>query len=401
MLGCGAHIKQNQLYISTTVADTTNPEFYASSEIYHDYLTSEAWFTMQDHCVTVKAVEEATYEGDLGMHIKWDRQAAGCPWLGLGFGWDNWTGKDLSEIKNEAAIEFWVRMIEGERDNLPWAIGIEDFTGSQAWLGMTTNAIKAENISTTWTRIELPLSEFNWAEQNANPSSVKQIIFNMEGEGEIYMDEIKIVPYKGGYRKRAQVPILASNQFKVDGIKDDDIWLTEEITFGKNIIHLALIDSFLCVALEVKDSNPLENEFTGDQSFDGDALELAFSTDPNAVLQRIRYLSTDQHIGFALGDEISSWNWRKHNSLTQTKGATQLTDDGYVFEVMINIHEFGIESFSNNSLYGLEIAVDHGNKKGRVNQERWNDKANGGFYENPFLWGEMIFHQNIVELKHL
>ena len=40
-------------------------------------------------------------------------------------------------------------------------------------------------------------------------------------------------------------------------------------------------------------------------------------------------------------------------------------------------------------LYGLELAVDHGDENGRITQERWNESTNAGFHENPSLWGEM------------
>lgn len=124
MYAC-VQMKPNTLFVDSNSPSGTDTLFYISSEIYHDFYSSEAWNTHQVQCISVIAEEEATFEGDLGLHIKWDRQAEGCPWLGMGFGWDNWTGKDLSSIKNEGAIEFWVRMIEGERSNLPWAIGLK------------------------------------------------------------------------------------------------------------------------------------------------------------------------------------------------------------------------------------------------------------------------------------
>lgn len=390
-----ANLKQNQLYIDSDNTDTLNTVFYTSGEIYHDYITSEVWFTHQDHCLKVKAVEEATYEGDLGMHIIWDRHAEDCPWLGIGFGWDGWTGKNLSAIKNTAALEFWVRMVEGERSNLPWAVGFEDFTGAQAWLGVTDNAIKAKNISTTWTRIEMPLSEFNWAEQGADPSAIKQVIFQLEADDQIYMDEIRIVPYHGGYRKRAKITVLSSSDFKVDGLQDDSIWNTEEIQFGVNRVHLAIIDSFLCVALEVEDADPLLNINTGDDSYNGDAFEIAFSTDPGSMIQRTRYLFSDQHIGFALGDEISAWNWRKHAPLNNTITATKKSANSYVFEAMINLNELDVKPFELKKLYGLEMAVDHGDLDGRKKQERWNNSADDGFNENPSLWGEMMIAEPV------
>lgn len=397
-LGCST-FKTNQLYIDNSIPDTTNTFYYTSAEIYHDYLSSEAWYTLQDHCIMIKPKEEASYDGETGLHVKWDRQAEGCPWLGLGFGWDSWTGKDLSSIKNTAAIEFWVRMLDGERVDLPWAIGLEDFTGAQAWLGMSRNAVKADNITTEWTRIELPLSEFNWNEQNADIGSIKQIIFNMEGEGEIFMDEIRIVPYEGGYRKRVDIFSLIPSQFEVDGQKGDVIWETQALQFGSNQIHMAIIDSFLCVAMEVKDLDPLENSFSGSEIYNGDAFEIAFSTDPSAPLQRTRYLSSDQHIGFALSDEISTWNWRTKSELKKTISKAKKTATGYIFECKININELNAKPFSIGELYGLELAVDHGDLNGRVRQERWNDPTNPGFFDNPFKWGEMLFLQPMAWIQ--
>ena len=109
-------------------------------------MTSEGWFTQAEGCIYAEVTKEAAYQSEFGIDLKWDRTKAGCPWLGFGFGWDNWTGKDLSNIKNIAAVQFYVRMVEGERVNIPWAVGLEDFTGAQAWLGMSANAIKAVKI---------------------------------------------------------------------------------------------------------------------------------------------------------------------------------------------------------------------------------------------------------------
>jgi len=386
-----ANLKTNHLFDYTDSPGDSSAPFYASSEIYHDFLTSEAWFTNNYNCLNVTAIKEARYKGDYGLHVVWDRQLAGCPWLGLGFGWDNWNGKDLSEIKNVAAIEFWIRTVEGKMNNLPWAIGLEDFNGAQAWLGMTPNSILAEYIDTSWTRIVLPLSEFNWDEQNADPTLIKQIIFNMEASGEIYMDEVSIVPYEGGFRKRAYIPLLSQNDFKPDGLKNDSIWKTKPLHFGKNIVHLALIDSFFCVALEVLDESPLQNANNGDKSWDGDAFEIVFSTDDKASPRRIRYLSSDQHIGFALGNEISVWDWRKHTPLKKTVTTAVKTENGYVFEAMISLNELDVEFFVPNILYGLDMAVDHGDLTGRKIQERWNDHSDNGQFDNPFMWGEMNF----------
>ena len=381
------NVKTAKLY-----EDIPNPQenvFYSSSEIYADYITSEAWVTLDQNCISAKAIPEAAYKGDLGLHVKWNRTLEGCPWLGMGFGWDEWTGKDLSEIKNIAAIEFHVRMLEGSRGVLPWAVGLEDFTGSQAWLGMSSNAIKAEKITTEWTRIELPLSEFNWEEQDANFANIKQMIITFEADGEILMDEIRIVPYSGGFRKRVTIEPYALEDFNVDGLKNDKIWDTEEYKFGENKVHLALDGDFLLIAMETKDEDPMQNNNKAKDSYNGDCFELAFSTDVLASPKRTNYLSTDRHLGFVIGEEISVYEWQLKKQIENVIAKAQKTDSSYVFEAILDLKTIEIEGLDSKSLYGLEMAVDHGNEKGRYRQDRWNNQNTDQFYKNPSLWGEM------------
>jgi hypothetical protein len=367
--------------------------FHSAAYIYDEYLTSEAWATKSPKCIQIKAIPEAARTGSLGMHVTWNRQGAGCPWLGFGFGWDAWTGKDLSAIKNTAALEFWVRLPQGERANLPWAIGFEDYTGASAWLGMTTNAIKGPKIDTNWVRVELPLSEFNWSEMDADISNIKQVIFQVEAAGEVYIDNIQLIPYNGGYRKRARVPLLNATDFVIDGSKTDVLWQQAPITFGNNQVRLGVMDHFLCIALEVIDSDPLTNKFAGTTSYNGDAFEIAFSSNPAASNQRTHFFSTDHHIGIALGDSISFWDWVQQAALHNAQAIAQKTNNGYFLEAKIDLRELGISDFQPGQLLGLEMAVDHGNAKGRIRQERWNDPANEGFNTTPFRWGEMLIVQ--------
>jgi hypothetical protein len=123
--------------------------------------------------------------------------------------------------------------------------------------------------------------------------------------------------------------------------------------------------------------------------WDGDCFELAFSTDPEAPQKRSNYLSTDQHIGIAIRENLYAWDWQAEKQLKKVDMAITKTSDGYIFEAKIDLTELGSSGFKIGELYGLEIAVDHGNEEGRDEQERWNDRANAGFHENPTLWGEM------------
>lgn len=380
--------KTNVLYIDNSLPDTS---FYSADIIFKDLMTSEFW-TSTAECLYADARAEAGYNSPAGIYVKWDRLTFGCPWQGIGFGWDSWTGKDLSKIKNEAAIEFYVRMPTGERNSLPWAAGLEDFTGAQAWLGLNPNTQMAAKITEEWSKIVLPLSEFNWSEQNADASNIKQLIIQLDAEGEIYIDEVRIVPYDGGFRKRANIVELQPEDFDVDGATSDPLWNTQAQYFNNNEVRLAVIANSLCVGLRTTDEDPLQNSNLedGNKIFDGDGLELAFATDKDAPTGRIRLLSTDQHLTFGLGSKIRVWNNRKHRFVEGVETAARASRDGYVFEARIPLDLLGEETLIPETLYGLEIAVNHGNKKERVRQDRWNTPNKDGYYANPSIWGEMI-----------
>jgi len=292
-----------------------------------------------------------------------------------------------------------VRMKEGERANLPWAIGLEDFTGSQAWLGMKVEAIKAEKITDEWTRIELPLSEFNWVEQSADPSNIKQILFQFEADGELYMDEINIVPYEGGFRQRANVFTLpVEDQMVIDGKKGDAIWNTTPQFIGDDKIYLAIQNNKLLIAAEVNDPSPAQNNQTGENIFNGDAIEFAFSTDAEVDPKRPYLLSSDVHLGFAIGDKITAWNWRSKQPVKAFEAQKTITDSGYVFEAAIDLKAMDI-SLRQEALYGLEIAIDRGDLNQRQEQSRWNSKENPDFNKSPSLWGEMFLVPTEINKK--
>ncbi len=194
--GCISLSKQS---VFDAPSDQGPPEgignFYALN-IFDDNLGSEVWFTQSKNCLTVKLDDQVQYSGERSMFWSWNKTAGGCPWLGIGFGWDNWNPKDLSGILDKAAVQLKVRAVKDNINVLPLAAALEDYAGAQAWLGISKNTIQAPYISDEWTTILLPLADFNWKQNDASPDNIKQLIIQFEAEGELYVDEIKIVPYQ-------------------------------------------------------------------------------------------------------------------------------------------------------------------------------------------------------------
>jgi hypothetical protein len=47
-----------------------------------------------------------------------------------------------------------------------------------------------------WTQLVLPLRAFPFRENDADNSKIKQLIIQLEGDGDIYLDRIRIIPWK-------------------------------------------------------------------------------------------------------------------------------------------------------------------------------------------------------------
>jgi len=88
------------------------------------------------------------------------------------------------------------------------------------------------------------------------------------------------------------------------------------------------------------------------------------------------------------GDHPVVWNWRNHSEVKDAVIQTISIPKGYLLQAKIPLTEIGAGGFRLNELYGLEIALDMGDEKGRKQQLRWNSPDIEAFHTNPSLWGE-------------
>jgi hypothetical protein len=79
---------------------------------------------------------------------------------------------------------------------LPWAVGLEDFAGSQAWTGATADVVVNGPISNEWTQVLIPFTKFNPDAGSFDMYSVKQLMIQFESSGEVFIDQIEIVELK-------------------------------------------------------------------------------------------------------------------------------------------------------------------------------------------------------------
>lgn len=397
MLGFSSCVTFKQQALFDAPSGQQEPEgigsFY-SLDIYHDNLTGEAWFTQAPNCLSVTVTTDEAYAGNTSMRWEWNKNAGNCPWTGIGFGWDGWAPKDISQVLDRAAIQMQVKSVSGSLGGLPLAASLEDYSGAQAWLGISDKALQGQTVTdTAWTTVVLPFAEFGWSENDANYYNIKQFIIQFEASGAIYVDEIKVVPFDGGFYNRYTALWTENAAIEIDAKNTESLWAeAEAVTFAGHTAKLLADNEFLYCWLKVKDDTPLQNTQQNENISKGDAFEMAFSTDASITPRRVRYRTTDRHIGVRASQNPVVWDWTNEKPLENVQIQTAEKPDGYVIEMKIPFTELGFDGFETRALYGVELAVDKGNSSGqREEQHRWNSPDNEGFHQTPNLWGELVF----------
>jgi hypothetical protein len=164
--------------------------------IYEDQNDDTIWFQEDANCTQGRVTDEVVYEGERAVEVSWDRGAEGCEWAGFGVGWDGWSGKDLSEILPYAAIQMHVRSKEGTMYGLPIVMTLEDYSGGMGFAYTDNKYFERTFIDEEWQTVTVPLSVFDLEVENLDATNVKQIMFELQGSGSIYVDDIQLIYYE-------------------------------------------------------------------------------------------------------------------------------------------------------------------------------------------------------------
>ena len=387
-------LKPSQLY------DYANPENsypnikgFASLVVLDGPTGDEFWVSKEAaNCIKYTVNDAGIYS------FTWNKPSGGCDWVGMGVGWDQWSGKNMGAIVDEAAMRLTVRLPEGAQamKTLPLAFGFEDYSGRQAWIGMSSNYVVNGPITQEWTNIDLPLGLFNWNEMDCDPTNIKQFVTQFEADGEFELKEMRVVPFSGSLRKKAKAGYLAETG---QGGSESILRLAD----GSSI-ELSWDADSLYVDARIPDGNAFVNSQTGVDLWNGDALELAFSAQPEMSRRpRTSFLFSDVHLGLSLGENPEVVNFRTGVNIPNRRQISELGGGyGYVLRWSLPWVALNRDPWTIEGRYLLEVARDQGDAKGRQQQIRWNSGEAEGFHLNPGLWGELIvgpFNYDILETE--
>lgn len=383
--------KKQGLYDEDTRKVKKSIRDFTALDLYTDGLSDEIWKTNVTACIAMKQGFDRPKNGSSYLSIQWDKVAGGCSWIGMGIGWDGWSGKNLSAIYDTAAIQLYVRSTSVPIYNLPLALGIEDHSNQQVWIGFSAGFIENGVITKEWTKITIPLQLFNFEDENFDGSNVKQLIIQFEASGNIEVDAIEMVPYAGKLRNEI-VATKKSTNLKIDGSVASNEW--QASTFStinkKHQVAIQYDANNLYLAFNINDASPLINTKQGKDIWDGDALEIAFGSNPSANPKRKFYLLSDVQIGIRMNENPIIWNWKTNTPIENGHVKTTKTDKGYLVEIQLPIQQICGKELNASAIHGFEIGIDQGDEKGkRTHQDRWNNPSADGFNTNPSLWGQL------------
>ena len=382
LLAGACSLQPTQLYEYGNPANTyPNIKGFASLTVLDGPTGDEFWVSKEAaSCIQYGVADNGVYT------FTWNKPGGGCDWVGMGVGWDQWSGKNMGAIVDEAAMRLTVRLPEGAQamKTLPLAFGFEDYSGRQAWIGMSSNYVVNGPITQEWTNIDLPLGLFNWNEMDCDPTNIKQFITQFEADGEFELKEMRVVPFSGSLRKQAKAGLDAETG---KGYAESVIQLADGTT-----IELSWDADSLYVDARIPDENAFINSQTGVDLWNGDALELAFSAQPELSRRpRTSFLFSDVHLGLSLGETPEVVNFRTGASIPNRR-QTSLLGGGYgsLLRWSLPWEALRRSPWTIEGRYLFEAARDQGDAKGRNQQIRWNSREAEGFHLNPGLWGELV-----------
>lgn len=186
-------VQNKELYDVATTEDNLSIDGFKDVVIFADNMDNTVWVSPEKNCVTMTKESVNTFSGTTALHIKWDKIAGGCKWIGMGFGWNDWLAKDMVDVVDVASIQFQVKAVKGSFTNLPVAFAIEDYTGVQSYYGFNATLVQGAFTDQAWRTVTIPLSNFPFQRNDADLAKVKQFMIQLEGDGDIYLDDIRIV----------------------------------------------------------------------------------------------------------------------------------------------------------------------------------------------------------------
>jgi hypothetical protein len=154
------------------------------------FIHNNGWGLMENECHRVEFSSSKSFSGKQSLHATWDYTREDCAVKTFGVSWNKWFPVDMSGVLPEYALSFQVASSEETISAIPIRVGLEDYDRRFASVELQAKYAKADAFGPEWVEVMIPLSELQ-GEMDA--SNIKQVLFKMDGKGEVYIDALKLI----------------------------------------------------------------------------------------------------------------------------------------------------------------------------------------------------------------
>jgi hypothetical protein len=171
-----------------------------------EFVNNNGWGLVSKKCQSVELSNNA-YSGSKSVHAKWDNREEACQTLNqFGVSWARWNPVDITPMVDNAVLTFYIKAANPEA--LKFQILLEDFDRNKG--GVNWRMEWAQKDKNGWYKAEIPLAAFLKGEiqqqaaaalaatgattddftQGFNSKTVKTLMFSLEGQGEMWIDQM-------------------------------------------------------------------------------------------------------------------------------------------------------------------------------------------------------------------
>jgi hypothetical protein len=163
----------------------------APIQIFDDaFINNNVWGLISDECQKIELTNTEYSEGNKSLHVRWDTRIGNCKLTSFGVSWNKWNPVDLTSVKDAIAFQFDLKMASGSASTLPFFIGFEDYERAKTFVNLKSEFVEGGQYTADWKQVTVPVSAIP---AKVDIKRIKQLYFNLEGAGEVYIDNLKMV----------------------------------------------------------------------------------------------------------------------------------------------------------------------------------------------------------------
>ena len=193
-MGCGVAFKPLVLEDARKAYLVDVQDVPVRTQVVFADATTDVWGLEKSPCKNIREVRDPVAQGQSALQLEWD--AAGCPWTGMGIGWNAWLPKDLMPYIGRGELRFRIRSVEPEARVPLIILLLEDYSGKMASAVFGTHCLERYPLDSAWQEASIPLEAFDFADQTCDPTNIKQLVFELQGSGAVLIDAMEIGPLR-------------------------------------------------------------------------------------------------------------------------------------------------------------------------------------------------------------